>query len=338
MRIIKKLFGFIIFIICVSIILLVGIAVWHTICNNLEEKNISSFGDKIQVYEDEDIHAIKSGNGKYTIVMLPGMGTASPYYDYYRLSEKLKENYTTIVIEPLGYGFSSETEKPRTLDNYEYELEKVLSYYNISDNIILLGHSYSGISNLNYSTKHREVKGLVCLDCTTAYQIETHVKDGKFTEEVPKTSSSYSYLSTFGIIRFGFSKLFKSNYKTLQDLLSDVPKEYHIIYKYLLFNKTLNKTIINEVNDIYENQLALYGKKYRDDLNVLTILSSETIEEMKEYKNEGDFYHDWQEMHYLLMSNPSIQKIFILDGDHYIHHGNVDEISNMIDNMISNIK
>ena len=59
---------------------------------------------------------------------------------------------------------------------------------------------------------------------------------------------------------------------------------------------------------------------------------------MKEYKNDGDFYHDWQEMHYLLMSNPSIQKIYILDGDHYIHHGNVDTISSMIDEMINEIK
>ena len=58
---------------------------------------------------------------------------------------------------------------------------------------------------------------------------------------------------------------------------------------------------------------------------------------MKEYKNNGDFYHDWEEMHNLLISNSDIQKIYILNGNHYIHHGNVEDITSKINKMVSDI-
>ena len=335
MKLIRKIFKILLYILICLLALLFIIFIWHNICNYKEKKNLKIDGDKIEIYEGEYIHSVKKGDGKYTIILLPGMGTASPYYDYYSLSERLSNKYTTLIIEPLGYGYSTNTSKPRTLDNYEYELNKVLDFYDIKDNIILLGHSYSGISNLNYSNKHNEVKGIVCLDCTLSYQIETHIKEGKFIEEVPKTSKIYSLASPLGLSRFVYSTFMK---KVQNELFEDVPLEYQNNYKHLLYNKTLNKTIINEIDDIYYNQLNLFNNSYRNDLNVVTILSDETIEEMKKYKKEGSFYHDWLEMHNLMISNPEIQKIYILEGNHYIHHGNVDEVSNMIDLMINDIK
>ena len=334
MRIVKKVLKIFGYLIGLLIILLIIICVFHNISNIIMKNKIIIPGDKIEIYENEYIHSAKIGTGNYTIVLLPGMGTSSPYYDYYNLANEIAKNNQVIIMEPLGYGFSDNTNRKRTLDNYEYELSKVLDYYNIKENIILLGHSYSGISNLNYANKHSEVKGIVCLDCTTSYQIETHVKDGKFIEEVPNTTKIYSFVSPLGLSRVAYETILKN---VEDELFEDVPKEYQKFYKYFLYNKTLNKTIINEINDIYNNQLEIFENKYRDDLYVLTFLSDETIEEMKEYKNDGDFYHDWEEMHNLLISNDSIQKIYILKGNHYIHHGNIQEISNRIDEMIKSI-
>ena len=334
MIVIKKIIKIIGYILLISLIFLFLICLWHHINNSITKKNMIIPGDRIEVYENEYIHSSKIGKGDYTIVFLPGMGTSSPYYDYYKLANEVSKNNQVIIMEPFGYGFSDNTSKNRNLDNYENELSRVLNYYNVKDNIILLGHSYSGISNLNYANKHSEVKGIICLDCTSAYQIETHVKDGKFIEEVPKTSKAYTFISPLGITRFGYSTFMKSVEK---ELLVDVPKEYQKDYKYFLYNKTLNKTIINEINDIYYNQLELFGKKYRDDLYVSTILSNETIKEMKEYTKEGSFYHDWEEMHNLLISNKDNQKIYTLNGNHYIHHGNIDRITNIINTMVDEI-
>ena len=334
MKIAKKIIKIFGIIIGTLLAILLLICIWHNISNISENKNVSIPGDRIKVYDNEYIHAVKMGSGDYTIVLLPGMGTPSPYYDFYKLATELSKNNQVIVMEPLGYGFSDNTSRKRNLDNYEYELNKVLEYYTVKNNIILLGHSYSGISNLNYANKHNEVKGIICLDCTTAYQIETHVKDGKFIEDVPKTSKIYTAISPLGITRFGYSTFMKG---TLNELLNEVPNKFKKDYKYLIYNKTLNKTIINEINNIYYNQLELFDKKYRDDLYVLTILSDETVKEMIEYKKEGNFYHDWEEMHQALISNNDIQKVYILHGNHYIHHGNVEEINNRINEMISNM-
>ena len=123
-----------------------------------------------------------------------------------------------------------------------------------------------------------------------------------------------------------------------KELLSDLEYNDINVYKHFLYSKTLNKTIINEYRDIYQNQLDLYEQKYNENLHVLTILSDETINEMKEYKESGDFYHDWEEMHNLLISNSNIQKIYVLNGNHYIHHGNTNEISLKINEMIKSIK
>ena len=55
---------------------------------------------------------------------------------------------------------------------------------------------------------------------------------------------------------------------------------------------------------------------------------------MKEYKQNGDFNQDWEEMHQLLISNNDIKKIYIF---HYIYHGNEEIINNKISEMISEI-
>ena len=331
----KKMFKILIYIISFITMFMLIICAFHHISNIFEKNKIEIPGDKIEIYKDEYIHSVKIGKGKYTLVFLPGMGTASPYYDYYKLANKVAENNQVIIVEPLGYGYSSNTSKKRNLKNYEYEITKILEYYNISENIILLNHSYSGIMSLYYANKHEEIEGIICLDCTTAYQIEIHVEDGKFNEEVPLTSNIYSVLSPLGLSRFGYSTFWSNLVK--RDLLIDIPSEYHKQYKHLLYNKTMNKTIISEINDIPYNQLELLNEQYRKDLPVLTILSKDTIKSMNQNKKEGYFKKDWEEMHNSLISNNEIQVIYTLDGDHYIHHNNVEKIKGYINNMITEL-
>lgn len=334
MKIIKKLIKIVSWFFVGIFSLLIVVCIYHHI-SNLFEKNTNIPGDKIKVYENEYIHSFRLGEGEYTIVLLPGMGTPSPYYDFYELANELAKSNQVIIIEPLGYGFSDNTSKDRFLADYEYELSKVLDFYDVKNNIILLGHSYSGLSNLNYANKHSEVKGIVCLDCTTAYQIDTHVKDGEFIEEPPKASLIYSIVSPLGLTRLFYTTFMSKEIN--EELLMDIKLEHQKDYKHLMYNKTLNKTIINETNDIYYNQLDLLYDKYREDLHAITFLSSETITEMKEYKKNGDFNQDWEEMHNLLISNENNQKIEVLNGNHYIHHGNVFSISNKINEMINKI-
>lgn len=62
-----------------------------------------------------------------TIVILPGQGSVSPHYEFLSLAERLAESHKIIVIEPLGYGLSDDTDIPRTAENICNEIHEVLS-------------------------------------------------------------------------------------------------------------------------------------------------------------------------------------------------------------------
>ncbi len=308
--------------------------IYHKISNKIyEDKYYKVPGDLIEVYDNEFMHAKLIGSGEYTIVMLSGMGTPSPYYDFYNLIESLSKNNKVLIIEQLGYGYSSETEKNRTLENYTNEIDKVLNHFNITDNIVMLSHSYMGPITLNYSNNHDSVKGYVCLDCSSAYQVEKNVLDN---EEFPKYPKYYSLMSPSGLTRLigliGGEELLNELY------LSDIREEHKKDYEYFIYNRTLNKTIIKEMEDFPKIEKEMLNKKYKDNLYVITYLASDTIASMDEYYKEGDFLYSWNEMHEKLISNDEIQKIYVLNGDHYIHHGNTEVITNGINNMINTIE
>lgn len=315
-------------------LLLIGIYIYHYKCNKEIESIIKIPGELIEVYDKEYIHAYMNGEGEYTIVMLPGMGTPSPYYDFLPLSDSLSKDNRVLIIEPLGYGFSSITKKERTLENYYYEINKVLEHYNIKDNIILLSHSYSGVISLRYANDNMDkVKGLVCLDCTSSYQVEAH-KNEDYVGLGQLEKFSYKMLARSGLIRIAdmiypkiYNSLLKDNY---------LNEEQIKIYKYLIYNMTANDTVLNEVDSFPKISLDSLYKPYNDKLYVETFLSYDTIKSMKKDYEEGYFLRDFETMHSLLITNKEIQHIHKLYGDHYIHHNNVNNIAKIINDMIKN--
>lgn len=337
LNLLKFIKDVIIWIVLLIFITLGIIYIIHYISNNSIKKEINMPGNLIEVYDHEYIHAVSLGSGDYTILMYPGMGTPSPYYDYFNLANELSVSNRVIIVEPLGYGFSSMTTEDRNLKNYTIEMQKVIDYYELDNNIILLGHSYSGPIIMNYANEHTDtVKGIVCLDCTSSYQIATHVTNGQFKEEVPHYSNYLSWLATSGLLRaygntFGKQQLYDT-------YLVDIPKNMQKEYQYFIYNKTLNKTFIKEANEFPYIELEMLGKQYHNNLHVVTFLANDTIDNMKKYKEDGDFLYDWMEMHQLQISNSSIQKIYTLDGNHYIHHNHVPEITSEVNHMINEIK
>ena len=107
------MFSYIKYLLASLLIILLLICLWHNLSNKFEEKNIVIPGDKIKIYNNEYIHSKKIGSGKYTIVLLPGMGTASPYYDFYKppksyLSQNIKIlHYIHIPVVQSHQNYSS---------------------------------------------------------------------------------------------------------------------------------------------------------------------------------------------------------------------------------------
>ena len=83
---------------------------------------------------------------------------------------------------------------------------------------------------------------------------------------------------------------------------------------------------LNEWNEIINNAKELKEIKYPKNLNVISFLSSYNVNEMEKALKEKLITKNWTQMHEELISNPKIQHIQVLEGDHWLHRNQYDKI------------
>ena len=158
-----------IIIVLIAVFMLIG-SILHSIYFKSKLNEIKPYGQLIGV-NDGKMHIYSMGNGKKTIVLLPGMGIPLPSADFGPLMRKLSDNYTVVCVEYFGVGFSSETSKPRTSKNYVEETRTALSKAGFKAPYILMPHSISSVYSEYYASKYpEEIEAIISLDGTsTAY-------------------------------------------------------------------------------------------------------------------------------------------------------------------------
>lgn len=141
----------------------------NVISNKVEKGKIEPYGQLVPV-DGKKMNVTIQGQGKETVVLLPGFGTASPVIDFKPLVDELTPFYKVVVVEPFGYGLSDVTTKERTVDNIVSELHEALQELKI-DRYILMGHSIAGIYGLDYVNKYEnEVSAFVGIDSSVPTQ------------------------------------------------------------------------------------------------------------------------------------------------------------------------
>jgi len=158
-------------------IILAVVAVCILICTVLHatyfksaKEDIKPYGEMVTVY-DGQMHINKMGSGKETIVLLPGVGVALPSADFGPLMRRLSEKYTVVCVEYFGVGFSSQTQRARTCENYVDEIRTALKSAGIKAPYVFMPHSISSVYSEYYASKYpNEVTAIISLDGTsTAY-------------------------------------------------------------------------------------------------------------------------------------------------------------------------
>jgi pimeloyl-ACP methyl ester carboxylesterase len=128
------------------------------------------------------MHITSMGDGPQTIVLLPGLGVALPSVDFRPLMQDLAKKHTVVTVEYFGYGFSDQTDTPRTNANYVEETRKALAAAGFKPPYMLMPYSASGIYAEYYATKYpAEVAGLVLLDSVSAADKCPHIPRFVFT-------------------------------------------------------------------------------------------------------------------------------------------------------------
>lgn len=150
------------------IILIVLSTIINQILLKIEKNKYSIYGQYVEV-DGKKMYISVLGEGKNTIVILPGSGCVGSTILYRPLAKKLAESNEVIIVEYLGYGFSDDTNKERTTENIVEETRRALSKVCSKQEYILMPHSISGIYSLYWSMQYpEEVKAIIGLDMTVA--------------------------------------------------------------------------------------------------------------------------------------------------------------------------
>ncbi len=141
------------------------------------------------------MHLYSVGKGP-TVVLLPGWSCGSPSTEMAPLQDALKARYTVIITEPLGYGWSDEPNRPRTIENMLEELRAGLKAIGAKPPYFIAGHSIAGILMTYYAKEHpEEVSGLAYLDAHSPSFYLAHREPGD--EKFP----AFALIAHLGILR-----------------------------------------------------------------------------------------------------------------------------------------
>lgn len=291
----KRLLKFMLKAIAVVVVLIViflgTVYTVNVFASKSEQSKIQPYGQSVAV-DGKNMNVMIQGEGKETIVLIPGFGTASPALDFKPLIDQLSPHYKVVVVEPFGYGLSDVTDKPRTVDNITNEIHEALQQLKINK-YILMGHSISGIYGLDYVNKYpNEVTAFAGIDTSFPTQ-PTEVMD----------TESISILKKSGFYRL----LVKLN--PSQIMTPDVDEATKEQIKMITLKNMMNPDIVSEAQLLPTNFKAVQGLQFPKNLPVIFFL----VKDDPDIKN-------WTTQHEEQIKNSLHGKIVLLDGTHYLHY------------------
>lgn len=295
-------------ILTVLVVFVASVYVVNLISKEREQGKIEAYGQKVLV-DGKQMNVLIQGDGKETIVLLPGYGTASPVLDFKPLVKELSPYYRVVVIEPFGYGLSDDTDKARTSQNIVDEIHECLQKLNIKK-YTLMGHSISGIYGLEYVNQYeKEVQAFVGIDTSVPKQE---------TDELP--ISSLQLLNQSGFYRL----LLKVNPDQL--VMPNVDQQTKDQIKMLTFRNFLNESQASEAENFTNNFKTAERLHFPKRLPVVFYLADQTEEETP----------SWKPMHEELLKNVDHGKVVTFKGGHYLHHTKSKEIADDVREFLSN--
>jgi len=297
LRILLKTLGAI----AIAIVLFLAIVfIVNVFATKSDQAKIVPYGQHVSV-DGKNMNVFIQGDGKETIVLLPGYGTAAPALDFKLLIDELSPYYKVVAVEPFGYGLSDGTEKDRTTENIVSEVHEALQQLNIN-RYILMGHSITGIYGINYVNKYpNEVTAFVGIDSSVPTQPGMDVKFPLKT---------FAFLKKSGLQRLAV-KLGASPYAELA--FDDRTVEQMT----MLSNRNSNSsTMLNEMDHISSNFKGAQGLTFPKDLPLLLFVQASNQD-----------IADWIPLHEGQIKDSVHGKLITMDGSHYLHHTKFKEIA-----------
>lgn len=281
---------------------------------------------KIEVYDNEEVTVLRFGNPQgIPIVLLPSLGQVAPIVSYYGLAnELLLKGYQVIIYEPLGYGFSDETSRPRTIENIVNELHTTLQAMEIYKSIFM-AHSIYGAYTLEYiNTYPKEVMAFIGLDSSVPMQINYYDE----TPDMLAYAEYINYLRATGELeREVFSN--PNDYKVIyQNISYNYTERMQELYRRLYVDTIFNSTVVDEITHLNSNMVSMQGLVF--PIPVLHFLSEQNLSIPNELL-------PWRQLHDAVIGVPAKSRTFALSGGHYVYFEHSNTIANATDHWLNTI-
>lgn len=270
----KKIMKILRNILIVILALLIIISIVGQVRKYLKEDDVKPLGVLVNV-DGKKMHVYSEGEGKKTIVLMPGLGTPAPSIDFKPLISEFSKDFKVVVVEPFGYGFSDKTSKERSVENIVDETRKALKEANIDGPYILMPHSISGVYAQYYASAYpNEIEAIIMLDTTLVKTVveESDKIDFSFGKKQYALASVGNFL---GIDRIYYDNIYKDENCFSESDKNDLVK--------IGVQSSFNKTMRNEADLLLNNCEAVNKTKISNDLPILKFIA---IRSMKDINNE----------------------------------------------------
>lgn len=310
---------------CLIAVFILSLVVNSVIARSRRADIEGAYGEYYQTSNGRINYSVIGDKGD-TIVILPGQGSVSPHYEFLSLAERLAESHKIIIIEPLGYGLSDDTDIPRTAENICNEVHEVL--LNIGeDRYYLMGHSIAGLYMLQYANMfENELLGVIGLDASVPQQInETNWDLGSVGLKCYRfflVDTGLLRLSLIGIEDYPEEILDNPAFRgSILQCFADLPKNNIETLAELYCSRAQNSTMITEYAMFNDNCASISNLSFPSSVPVLYILAGESV----------DSDSSWLSWHQALASNNPKSEVLVAGGNHYVHLSAESEIVNMIE-------
>lgn len=268
-------------------------------------KPVKDFGKKIDVGDGKKMNIYTMGQGKIPLVVFPGQAEISPRYAYKNLLDRLGKKYKIYTVEPLGYGLSDMTDKPRTIENITKEIHTALEKVGVK-NFYLMAHSLGGMYGLNYAkTYSNDVKGFIGMDTSTP-NMEGDGTTGESSASTLKWAES----------------------------IPEVDKKTNEQYLSIGAKKSGNKTERDEDRRVSDNLHKMEKVKFPKGMPAKYFLANESAEDIKMRKKIFPKLKSWEQQHIDLSEDPKDVSVETLDASHLIYHTQYKHMAKAIDEWI----
>ena len=297
--------------------------------SEISTRYTGQYKNLVMVYPEENkmMNIYTVGEGPKTIVILAGFGSQSPIIQYKALADGLKDEYKVAIVEYFGYGYSMGIKKDRTNEMIVNEIKTALETYGVQGPYVLMPHSHANVYAMKFQALYPEhVQSIVSIDG----QIPAEISDYYYKTKLSENRANINLTSIFELT--GFERVLSYLREDIfyidrmREMYENYGEEELSVYRNRIGSNYLSRTMVREIKKLEDNMIEMQEYKYPEYLPVLQIFSSETIKQYEEAKKNLGAKIDITDLSTALITNPEIQKVETVEGDHMMHLTNVHDL------------